>query len=142
MWFVQLNNMKRLILYAAILGNLFASCQSNGGGETDRDNNDGKSAGQKNVSKRDLSINPTNSYSSLFLDSMQMENFFKEKKISDSVSRRMRSFYNTRNYQFAWFSKDGLTEQALGFWNLHEYATTYENDTLLRDKELQKRMDV
>jgi L,D-transpeptidase YcbB len=141
MWFVQLNNMKRLILYAAILGNLFASCQSNGGGDTDRDNNDGKSGGQKNVSKRDLSINPTNSYSILFLDSMQMENFFKEKKISDSVSRRMRSFYNTRNYQFAWFSKDGLTEQALGFWNLHEYATTYENDTLLRDKSLQKRMD-
>ncbi|HEU4471545.1 MAG TPA: L,D-transpeptidase family protein, partial [Flavisolibacter sp.] len=42
---------------------------------------------------------------------------------------------------FAWFSNDGLTEQALGFWNLHDYVTTYDNDTSLRDKALQKRMD-
>jgi L,D-transpeptidase YcbB len=141
MWFVHLNNMKRLIIYAAILGNLFASCQSNGTNHSNSDNDDSKSAGQKNVSKRDLSINPSNSYSNLFLDSLEMEKFFKEKKLSDSVLRRMKSFYNTRNYQFAWFSKDGLTEQALGFWNLHDYATTYDNDTILRDKALQKRMD-
>ncbi|MGN6165521.1 MAG: L,D-transpeptidase family protein, partial [Flavisolibacter sp.] len=62
-------------------------------------------------------------------------------KVPDSVARRIRSFYNTRNYQFAWFSGDGLTEQALAFWNLHDYATTYDNDTTLRDKTLQKRMD-
>src|SRR4030095_1207188 len=53
----------------------------------------------------------------------------------------MRSCYNTRNYQFAWFSGDGLTEQARGFWNLHDYVTTYDADTSLKDKALQKRMD-
>ena len=53
----------------------------------------------------------------------------------------MRSFYNTRNYQFAWFNQEGLTEQARGFWNLHDYVTTYDNDTTLKDKTLQKRMD-
>jgi len=53
----------------------------------------------------------------------------------------MRSFYNTRNYQFAWFSSDGLTEQARGFWNSYDYVTTYDVDTTLQNKALQKKMD-
>jgi murein L,D-transpeptidase YcbB/YkuD len=96
---------------------------------------------EKKISKRDRSINAANSYSSLFLDSLTMEKFITEKKIANSLARRIRSFYNTRNYQFAWFSKDGLTEQARGFWNLHDYVNTYGTDSLLKDKALQKKMD-
>lgn len=96
---------------------------------------------EKKISKRDRSITAANSYSSLFLDSLTMEKFITEKKIADSLARRIRSFYNTRNYQFAWFSKDGLTEQARGFWNLHDYINTYGTDSLLKDKALQKKMD-
>ncbi len=96
---------------------------------------------EKKVSTRDLSITRANSYSTLFLDSSVMESFITEKKIPDSIARRIRSFYNARNYQFAWFSGDGLTEQARGFWNLHDYATTYDGDTSLKDKSLQKIMD-
>jgi len=96
---------------------------------------------EKNVSTRDRSINPSNSYSNLFLDSAAMAKFFSEKKISDSLASRIRSFYNARNYQFAWFSSDGLTEQARGFWNLHDYVTTYDVDTSLKNRALQKRMD-
>jgi murein L,D-transpeptidase YcbB/YkuD len=70
-----------------------------------------------------------------------VENFLKGKKIPDSIASRIRSFYNTRNYQYAWFSSDGLTEQARGFWNLHDYVTTYDVDTSLKNKSLQKRMD-
>lgn len=134
MWFVQLNNMKFFIFYAALCCTLFASCQN-------KNNENDQPEAKKKVSKRDVSINASNAYSTLFLDSTDMEKFITENHVSDSVARRMRSFYNTRNYQFAWFSGDGLTEQALGFWNLHEYSTTYENDTTLKDKELQKRMD-
>ena len=54
---------------------------------------------------------------------------------------RIRSFYNTRNYQYAWFSSDGLTEQARAFWNLHDYVTTYDPDSSLNDKTLQRKMD-
>ena len=70
-----------------------------------------------------------------------MESFIQQKKLPDSLSRRIRSFYNARNYQYAWFSGNGLTEQARGFWNLHQYHTSSNNDTLLRDKALQKKMD-
>jgi murein L,D-transpeptidase YcbB/YkuD len=96
---------------------------------------------EKNISKRDESVTPSNSYSDLFLDSSALRNFIKQNKIDDSIARRLQSFYNTRNYQFAWFSSDGLTEQARGFWNLHDYVTTYENDSSLKDKKLQKKMD-
>ncbi len=35
----------------------------------------------------------------------------------------------------------GLTEQARGFWNLHDYHTTYNHDSLLHSKSLQRTMD-
>ncbi|HET9431068.1 MAG TPA: L,D-transpeptidase family protein [Chitinophagaceae bacterium] len=96
---------------------------------------------EKKVTQRDISITKSNSYSTLFFDSTVMEKFITDKKVSDSISRRMRSFYNARNYQFAWFSDDGLTEQARGFWNLHDYVNTYDPDSTLKDKALQKKMD-
>ena len=96
---------------------------------------------EKKISKRAYGINKSNSYSDLFLDSTVMEKYILEKKLPDSISRRIRSFYNTRNYQFAWFTSKGLTEQARGFWNLHDYHTTYNHDSLLHNKTLQRRMD-
>jgi murein L,D-transpeptidase YcbB/YkuD len=117
-----------------------ASCQ-NASVTTQSDEDQNTAEAKRKISKRDYSITRANAYSTLFLDSAAMEKFFTEKQISDSVARRIRSFYNTRNYQFAWFSGDGLTEQALAFWNLHDYVTSYESDTALRDKALQKRMD-
>src|SRR5258705_1512826 len=96
---------------------------------------------EKNISERDLGITASNSYSDLFLDTAALQNFITQNKIVDSIARRLKSFYNTRNYQFAWFSSDGLTEQARGFWNLHDYVTTYDNDSSLKDKKLQKKMD-
>jgi L,D-transpeptidase YcbB len=127
--------MKNFFLYATLIWCLIASCQNAG------NNDNPTSEEKKNISKRDYSINKSNSYSDLFLDSAAMEKFIVSKKIPDSIANRMRSFYNTRNYQFAWFSSDGLNEQAYAFWNLHDYVTTYDNDTSLRDKGLQKRMD-
>lgn len=93
------------------------------------------------ISKRDKSITPENAYNPLFFDSMKLEAFIADQKLNDTLGLRMISFYNTRNYQLAWFADSGLTEQALGFWNMHNYATTYGKDTTLKDKSLQKRMN-
>jgi len=114
-----------------------------------KDNNDSKSsaeeksekATEKKISKRDYSINGSSSYSDLFLDSMAVENYITSNTVNDTISRRIRSFYNTRNYQFAWFSSDGPTEQGRSFWNLHQYYTTYSSDTSLNDKNLRKRIN-
>jgi murein L,D-transpeptidase YcbB/YkuD len=124
-----------------VLACLLAACSFNG---SDKENQQGSANDKnqrKNISKRDKSINASNSYSDLFFDSTAMEQFIQKKKINDSIADRIRSFYNTRNYQYAWFSSDGLTEQARGFWNLHDYVTTYDPDSSLKDKALQKKMD-
>jgi murein L,D-transpeptidase YcbB/YkuD len=131
--------MKNILFYAAIFCSMMASCQ-NKSGDPGGDDSD-KPESEKKVSKRDRSITRANSYSNLFLDSTAMESFLASKKLDESIARRMRSFYNARNYQFAWFSSDGLTEQARGFWNLHDYITTYDKDSTLKDKALQKRME-
>lgn len=124
--------MKYLVL-ATVLFYSLVSCDSF--------NKEEKPEIEKKVSKRDYSITKANSYSDLFLDSMVMEKFIADNQLNDSITRRMRSFYNTRNYQFAWFTSNGLTEQARGFWNIHDYQTTYKKDSSLIDKKLQKRMD-
>lgn len=129
--------MKNFFLYTVLISGLFAACQNSNNNGSSESGSDAK----KNVSKRDYSINKSNSYSDLFLDSAAMEKFIASKKISDSLANRIRSFYNTRNYQFAWFCSDGLNEQTYAFWNLHDYVTTYDNDTSLKDKKLQKKMD-
>ncbi len=128
----------------------FIGCNSQQTSQTDKTDksensgNSGKAGNQpekqKKISKRDYSITKTNSYNDIFFDSLVLENFIAERKIPDSLSRRMRSFYNARNYQFAWLSSNGLSEQALAFWNLHNYDT-YEGDTSLKDKILQRKMD-
>jgi len=124
------------IFFAFGISVLLFSC----GGVT-VDNTEKITKEEKNVSAIDSSISKDNSYSDLFLDSAAIRNFITQNKVPDSISRRLRSFYNARNYQFAWFSSDGLTEQARGFWNLHDYVTTYDNDSSLKDKKLQKKMD-
>ena len=96
---------------------------------------------EKKVTKRDFSINAANAYNDIFLDSMEMEKFIVDTKQEDSITRRMRSFYNARNYQYAWFATDGLTEQARGFWNLQSYYSTLNKDTSTNYKELAALMD-
>ncbi|HEX8462456.1 MAG TPA: L,D-transpeptidase family protein [Segetibacter sp.] len=136
--------MKKLLIYALFLFITISSCKNNNDKQqqepTDEEKTE-KSESEKKISKRDYSINSTNSYSDLFMDSSAMETFITTNKVNDTISRRMRSFYNTRNYQFAWFSSDGVTEEGRSFWNLHEYHTTYSGDNSLSDKTLKKRMN-
>src|SRR5688500_13606417 len=131
--------MKNLFLPFIISCVLLActNAQTTNQGDSDSDStSDGK-----NVSKRDNSITRAVAYSTLFIDSSELGNYISGEKIPANIARRMRSFYNARNYQFAWFSGDGLTEQARGFWNLHDYVTNYQGDSSLKDKALQKTMD-
>jgi murein L,D-transpeptidase YcbB/YkuD len=127
--------MKSLLPFFLLISTII-SCNSQK--KTDSDESE---QATKNVTKRDYSITPAIAYNDLFLDSTAVEQFITEKKLPDSLAKRIRSFYNARNYQFAWFSSDGLTEQARGFWNLHSYYTKYSEDSSLDDKKLNARME-
>lgn len=127
--------MKYLLLYTALFSTILFSCDVQSGSETKEEEE------KKNISSRDHSITKANAYSTLFMDSTAMESFLTERKVPDSIARRIRSFYNTRNYQYAWFNPEGLTEQARGFWSLHDFHTTHAKDSSLMDKALEKKMD-
>ncbi|MFZ9386632.1 MAG: L,D-transpeptidase family protein [Chitinophagaceae bacterium] len=96
----------------------------------------------KKVTDRDYSIDKTVAYNDMFLDSMAMEDYISSRQLSDlKIARRIRSFYNARNYQYAWFSSSGLTEQARFFWNQYDYAVTHLNDTTLQNSQFYKKAE-
>ncbi|HKZ68179.1 MAG TPA: L,D-transpeptidase family protein [Chitinophagaceae bacterium] len=128
--------MNKIFLCLTLCISLIISCKNE-----DSSNGSGTVKKNKKISARNHSITPANAYSDLFLDSSTVEKFINEKKIPDSIAWRIRSFYNSRNFEFAWFASDGLTEQARGFWNLHNNYTSSTDDTTLDNKSLKKRMD-
>ena len=68
---------------------------------------------------RDESITEANAYSDLFLDSAAVESYIQKEKLNDSAARGLRNFYLVRNFQYAWFTTHGMTEQARAMWNLY-----------------------
>ena len=130
---------KNTALLIALTSLLLFACNSNReeNGETGRSNE----KASKSVSKRNNFINASNAYNDFFFDSSLLAKYIKENNLPDTISRRMLSFYNTRNYQFAWFSSTGVTEQGRGFWNMYKYYHTYEPEKVLKAETLLKKMD-
>ena len=124
--------MKKIIILAVLTASLFSCRSREQSGKNDKtgkgESNDNVPELQKKVTKRDMTITPVNSFSDLFMDSLSMEKFIVESKSDDTIIRRMRSFYNARNYQYAWFTSTGLTEHTRGFWNLQSYYTTVKKE--------------
>lgn len=89
------------------------------------------------VVKRNTQINKANAYNDLFLDSARIEKFIVEQKLNDTVANHIRDFYNSRNFEFAWFDSKGLNEQALAFRNLYDY----NKDSATERKKLDYRLD-
>ncbi len=127
--------MKNLLILALTTLIFFSACHSKKGKSDETD--ESKTEKNNKISKRDYGITKANSFNDLFLDSNDVENYITKNNVDDPIARRIRSFYNTRNYQFAWFTSGGLTEQAFGFWTLKNYS----GDTATKSKQLQKRMD-
>ncbi|WP_276479383.1 L,D-transpeptidase family protein [Paraflavitalea pollutisoli] len=96
-----------------------------------------KGAHAQELTPRNFAITKANSYTDVFLDSTAMEAFIAEQKLNDTISTGMRNFYNARNYQYAWFASDGLTEQALAFRNLYDYT----KDSATTRKSLDGRLE-
>jgi murein L,D-transpeptidase YcbB/YkuD len=134
--------MKKMILGIVILGVLSSCTQVAGWFGTNSDSTSGKHVDSSSYAAytRDESITQANAYSDLFLDSNAVESFIQKEKLTDSSANAMRNFYKVRNYQYAWFTTEGPTEQARGLWSL--YAS--EGDSSSKKdpaNDLKKRMD-
>ncbi|MES1216756.1 MAG: L,D-transpeptidase family protein [Bacteroidota bacterium] len=101
---------------------------------------DEKKAGPK-ITPRDKGITVANSYSDLFFDSTKMESFISKEAITDSLADHIRSFYNSRNYQFAWFDSAGIAEYVRSFLNLQDQYIMYAKDSSLYNPLLQQLAD-
>ena len=116
---------------------LLSSCTQVAGwfGSNDDSTNTASDSSAYAAWARDESITEANAYSDLFLDSAAIENYVQKEKLSDSAAKALRNFYLLRNYQYAWFTSSGLTEQARGVWNL------YAEDSAHTDKKLKEHVD-
>jgi len=121
--------MKTFILVVILIAVLFISCTS-----TPQQAN-----GQ--VSARDKTVTANESYSDLFIDSTVMEKFIVQQGYKDSLANRLRSFYNSRNYQCAWFFKEGIADYAATFYDMYNDYISYSGDSSLFNPRLQLLYD-
>jgi murein L,D-transpeptidase YcbB/YkuD len=91
------------------------------------------------VSPSDPPVSATR-YTSLVVDTTTLNRFIKNEVRDPNDARRIRAFYSNRNYQFAWFDEQGLTDQGEAFWNLHQMLGGKLGDTAAFDRELARNM--
>lgn len=87
---------------------------------------------------RNTGIDSAHAYSDLYLDTAELDQFISLQHLNDTVSLQLHNFYNARNYQFAWFDQDGLSEQALAFSSLYQYS----KDSSTGRKWLDRQLDI
>lgn len=93
------------------------------------------------VQVRDLSITSANAYNNLFLDSNAVETFIKNKSLPENEAAEIRNFYNPRNFEYAWFSGDGLTPEVRNFWNAYTYSGMNRQKEGGKNRSLVTQMD-
>lgn len=96
---------------------------------------------EKPVTKVDVTIDTTNAFNSLFIDSFVVKDILHQLELGDTLTNRIRSFYNSRNYQYAWFSEEGLPEHTISFWNLLKNYLNYSKDSAVYDSWVTEKME-
>lgn len=90
--------------------------------------------------ERDTTITPKNAVTRLLVDSLQMEQYISAEQLEDSAANRLRNFYNSRNFQFAWLAEKGIAEQAKVFYELDKNYVSSTRDSTGENKQLQAKL--
>ncbi|WP_353718410.1 L,D-transpeptidase family protein [Dyadobacter sp. 676] len=93
------------------------------------------------IAVRDTTITVENSFTELFIDTTALASYVAAHTLDDSLTARLRSFYNHRNYQYAWFFPDGMAEFVPIFRSLRNDYIHYSGDSSLYDPSLDKAVD-
>src|SRR6187455_2178830 len=123
--------MKKILLFSSVIIITCYGCKKTGN----------KVQAQAPATSRDTSIRLGTSYSEIFFDSLQMEKLILKQQFHDSVKSRIRSFYNARNYQYAWFFKEGMADYASSFYVAYKEYISYSQDSTLRNYLFEKLYD-
>ena len=87
---------------------------------------------------RNTGIDSAHAYSDLYLDTAELDQFISLQHLNDTLALELHNFYNARNFQYAWFDQDGLSEQALAFSSLYQYSKDSTTGRKWLDRELDK----
>lgn len=90
---------------------------------------------------RDKSITPITSFNQLFFDSLEVKQFLSIHPELSTFSKQYIDFYNSRNFEFAWFDSTGLSEQAHNFFNLQNNYINNLSDSSIYNKQLHQLYD-
>lgn len=126
--------MRRLLLLFAFAG--FLACDA----PTKKGSAPGGDEPKVDITPRNTGITPENAYNNLFLDSSQIANFIKKKNLDESTGDRLWSFYNSRNYEFAWLDTSGAVEQMAAFRSLYTYSKDSSGNKSL-DRQIDALVD-
>jgi murein L,D-transpeptidase YcbB/YkuD len=96
---------------------------------------------QIEIVQRDTTITEGNSFSGMFFDSLAVEKFIDSTDLHDSTATHLRNFYNSRNYQYAWFLEEGVADYAATFLGMQNNYISYSGDSSLYNEALQTRID-
>jgi murein L,D-transpeptidase YcbB/YkuD len=118
----------RIILVLGVLYGLLTSCQT-------------KEKQLPQIAVRDTTIKIENSFTELFIDTTALSRFVSKQATQDSLANKMQSFYNRRNYQFAWFFPDGMADFVHTFLSLQDEYIHDSGDSSLYDSSLMARVD-
>lgn len=122
------------MVYLVLLSFLLPACTDGENKLVVKDSHEAKQRGTEAIPASDV-------YSDLFLDSATIEQFITSHNIGNDKAAYLRDFYQSRQHQFAWFSKKGLEEHARSFWNLHNNFLNYSKDSSHYDKQLHQQME-
>lgn len=79
----------------------------------------------------DSTFYATEHYSGLALDSTDLQRFFINNSVSDSLKSEIEEFYSRRNLQYAWFNQFGVTCAIETFYaRLQNYRHDFEDNSL------------
>ncbi len=120
--------MKKCFAYWILLL-LVAGCNNNSGSDEKND-----------IGNRSLTSADSANHIATF-DSASLERIINRNHYQDSIVTRLKKFYSSRNYQFAWFIKNNLAEQGFNFWNAQSNYIAYTRDSSLFSSSLQQIMD-
>ncbi|MBK9730938.1 MAG: L,D-transpeptidase family protein [Chitinophagaceae bacterium] len=102
----------------------------------------GNRAAKNNQVQTDSSLIEPVSVNNLFLDSIAVADFLIKHPEFKNQQEQAWKFYQRRNYQFAWFNNDGITEHAANFMNmLMNYREEGITDTTVFNPQLKSLYD-
>src|SRR4051812_9121471 len=95
-----------------------------------------KNKRKRGTGNTDTTINQKTSFNDLFFDSTYIDEFIEKNPQYEVYSEQMDDFYRHRNFEFAWFDKKGISEQARNFINLQTNHINEFQDSSLANPEL------